>query len=355
MKNILKICSLGLAICGTVGANAQDLHFSQFYENSMMRNPALTGIFSGDFKAGVNYRSQWGNIINPFTTIAATAETRIVASRSVGDFFSFGLGAFYDKAGSVGLSTQEVIPTVAYNKAINDVHNTYLSVGFSVGYLARSVDMSKMTFSSQYIPGSGYSSSNTSGETAPFKSMQTFDLGAGVSWNSSIGQDNRANYYVGASVFHINRPSQVFNGGYSDVKMPMKWQFNGGINFVMSEKVSLALHANSSSQGAYRENIMGGILTYHSITPGLPSIFAFGIGGFYRVGDSYIPTIKLDYSNVSLGVSYDVTSSNLATGSTGTSATEVTLYIRSKYNHKTDPRDGIMCPRFESEIYSPFQ
>ena len=24
---------------------AQDIHFSQFYENSIMRNPALTGIF----------------------------------------------------------------------------------------------------------------------------------------------------------------------------------------------------------------------------------------------------------------------------------------------------------------------
>ena len=355
MKNFLKICSVGLLLGMSAGVQAQDIHFSQFYENAIMRNPALTGIFSGDFKVGVDYRNQWGNIASPFSTFAATAETRIAVNKSVGDFFSFGLGAFYDKAGSVGLSTQEVFPAIAYNKAINDLHNTYLSVGFTAGYIHRNVDMSKMTFSSQYLTGTGYSSYNASGENATFKSLSAFDLGAGVSINSSIGQDNKANYYAGVSLFHINRPTEIFNGGYSTVKLPMKWQINAGINFVMSERFSLALHGNSSSQGAYRETLLGGLLTFHGVTPGLPSIFAFSFGGFYRLDDAYIPTIKIDYSNVSLGVSYDVNSSSLATGGNSTSATELTLYVRSKYTHKNNPRDGVMCPRFESEIYSPFE
>ncbi len=355
MKNFLKICSVGLVMGMGLNTNAQDIHFSQFYENSIMRNPALTGIFSGDFKVGVDYRNQWGNIANPFSTFSATAETRVAVNKSVGDFFSFGLGAYYDKAGSVGLSTQEVMPAIAYNKAINDAHNTYLSVGFSAGFINRSVDMSKMTFSSQYVPGSGYSQYNASGENAPFKSLQAFDMGAGVSINSSIGQDNRANYYAGASAFHLNRPTEIFNGGYSTVKLPMKWQFSAGINFVLSEKFSLAFHGNSSTQGASQETVVGGLMTFHGVTPGLPSIFAFSFGGFYRVNDSYIPTVKVDYSNVSLGISYDVTSSTLATGGSSTSATEISLYIRSKYTHKNNPRDGVMCPRFESEIYSPFE
>ena len=55
---------------------AQDIHFSQFYENGILRNPALTGIFSGDYKAGVNYRTQWSSISVPFQTMLATAEDR---------------------------------------------------------------------------------------------------------------------------------------------------------------------------------------------------------------------------------------------------------------------------------------
>lgn len=214
--------------------------------------------------------------------------------------------------------------------------------------------MSKMTFSSQYLTSTGYSSYNASGENAPFKSLQAFDLGAGISLNSSLGQDNRANYYLGASLSHINRPTEIFNGGYSSVKLPMKWQFNGGINLVLSDKFSFAVHANQSNQQPYSETVLGGLITFHGVTPGLPSIFAFTFGGFYRVSDAFIPVVKIDYSNVSVGVSYDVTNSSLSTGASGTSATEISVYIRSKYNHKTDPRDGVMCPRFESEIYSPF-
>ena len=354
MKNFLKICSAGLLLGMGMNASAQDVHFSQFYENSIQRNPALTGIFSGDFKAGVDYRSQWGTIANPFNTVSATAETRILVNRSLGDYISIGLGAFYDKAGSVALTTSEIYPAIAFNKAINDLHSSYLSVGFTAGYLNRTVDQSKMTLSSQWDPISGYSSTNPSGENAPFKSLQAFDIGAGVSLNSSLGSNNRVNYYLGASLYHINRPTENFNGGYAVAKLPMKWQFSGGINFVLSDKFSLALHANQSNQTPYQETLMGGYITYHSVTPGLPSIFAFSVGGFYRLNDAYIPMVKIDYSNVSVGVSYDVTSSSLATASNGASATEITLYIRGKYVHAVNPRDGVMCPRFESEVYSPF-
>ncbi|MBC7554821.1 MAG: PorP/SprF family type IX secretion system membrane protein [Taibaiella sp.] len=354
MKNFLKIVTAGLLLGFGTKAVAQDIHFSQFYENSILRNPALTGIFSGDFKVGVNYRDQWASVANPFRTVAATAETRILTNRAVGDYLSIGLGAYYDKAGSIGFTSQEIYPAIAFNKAMSDQHNSYLSVGFTFGYLSRFVDMSKMTLSSQVVNGV-YSSSNPSGENAPFKSLHNFDMGAGVSLNSSIGLENKANYYLGASLYHINRPTQIFNGGYSTVKLPMKLQFNAGVNFIMSEKFSLALHANYSNQNPYTETIAGGYLTFHSVTPGLPSIFAFSFGGFYRVQDAFIPVVKLDYSNVSLGISYDVTNSSLATSTGGTSATEISLYIRSKYTHKTNPRDGVMCPRFEAEIYSPFE
>ena len=353
MKNFIKIFSAGILLGAGGNCFAQDIHFSQFYENSILRNPALTGIFSGDFKVGVDYRDQWGSVGTPFRTVAATAETRILVNRAVGDYLSIGLGAYYDKAGTINFTSQEVYPAIAYNKALNDMHNTYLSVGFTVGYLARFVDMSKMTFSSQVIGGE-FSSSNPTGENAPFKSLSNFDMGAGISLNSSIDVENRANYYLGASLYHINRPTEIFNGGYSTIKLPMKMQFSGGINLVFSDKFSFAVHGNYSTQSPYKEALVGGLLSYHSVTPGLPSVFAFSFGGFYRFDDAFIPVVKIDYNNVSVGASYDVTNSALATSSNGASAMEISLYIRSKFAHKNNPQDGVMCPRFESEIYYPF-
>ena len=355
MKNRLKIFAAGLMLGTTTQVFAQDIHFSQFYENSILRNPALTGIFSGDYKVGIDYRDQWGSIANPYRTVSATGETRILVNREVADYVSIGLGAYYDKAGAIEFTSQEIYPSVAFNKAINDEHKSYLSVGFAGGYMARFVDMSKMTLSSQVINGV-YSSSNPSGETAPFKSLHNFDLGAGISLNSSIDRDNRANYYLGISLYHINHPTQIFNGGYSEIKLPMKWQFAAGVSLAFSEKFSLSLHGNYSRQQPYNETVYGGLLTYHAVTPGLPSIFAFSFGGFYRYQDAFIPTVKIDYANMSFGVSYDVNNSSLstATAGTGTAATEISLYVRGRYNHKNNPRDGIMCPRFESEILYPF-
>ena len=355
MKNFFKIVAVSVVLGIGGSSRAQDIHFSQFYENSILRNPALTGIFSGDYKVGLDYRDQWGAVTVPYRTVSATAETRILANRQVGDYVSIGLGAFYDKAGSIDFTSQEVYSSVAYNKALNDDHNSYLSVGFAGGYMARFVDMNKMTFSSQYI--NGYDPTNASGETAPFKSLHNFDLGAGISLNSSIDRDNRANYYLGASVYHINRPTQIFNGGYSTVKLPAKWQFSAGINLVFSEHFSVALHGNYTRQQPYNETIYGGLVTYHGITPGMPSIFAFSFGGFYRYQDAFIPTIRIDYANLTFGYSYDANNSTLTSGGSGgttASANEITVYIRGKYNHKSNPRDGVMCPRFESEILYPF-
>ena len=354
MKNFLKIFATGVMLSSGLVSQAQDIHFSQFYENSILRNPALTGIFSGDYKVGIDYRNQWASITSPFSTIAATAETRILTNRNVGDYLSFGLGAYYDQAGTISFTSEEIYPAIAYNKALNDKHNTYLSVGMTGGYMSRYVDQSKMTFSSQYIPGAGFSTSNPTGEVAPFSSLHAWDVGTGVSLNSSLDLENRANYYLGAALYHINRPTEIFNGGYTDVKLPMKWQFSGGLNFVVSSKVSFAVHANVSQEQPYTETILGGLITFHSSTPGLPSVFAISFGAFYRVQDAVIPTVKIDYGNVSFGYSYDATNSNLASGGTGANASEISLYIRGKYAHKTNPRDGVMCPRFESEIYYPF-
>ncbi|NDC41455.1 MAG: type IX secretion system membrane protein PorP/SprF, partial [Chitinophagia bacterium] len=210
MKKFLSIVSSALVL-GSFTAVAQDIHFSQFYENSILRNPGLTGIFSGELKASANFRNQWSAISVPYSTGSASAEWRILVNRQVADYMSFGLAAYSDKAGSIDFKSQGVYPTIAYNKSINQRHSSYLSVGFTGGYINRTVDMNKMIFSSQYV--NGYDQTNPSGETAPFKSLNHFDVGAGISFNSAIGTENRANFYLGVSAFHLNRPVEAFNGG----------------------------------------------------------------------------------------------------------------------------------------------
>ena len=354
MKNFLKIVSSGLLLGLGLSSSAQDIHFSQFYENSILRNPALTGIFSGDYKVGIDYRNQWASVTNPYQTALVTGEARVLVNRNSNDYLSFGVAGTYDKAGIIEFTSQEVVGSMAYNKGLGDRHNSYFSMGVSGGYLARFVDMSKMTFSSQYVNG-GYSANNPTGENAPFKSLSNYDLAAGISLNSSLDVDNRANYYIGVSASHLNHPTEIFNGGYDGVKLPIKYQFNAGLNLVFNETFSLALHGNYSQQQPYTETVYGGLLTWHSFTPGVNSPFSFSAGAFYRYQDALIPTVRLEYQNVSFTFSYDATNSSLAsTGGSGASGTEISLFVRGAFAHRKNPRDGVMCPRFENEVFYPF-
>jgi type IX secretion system PorP/SprF family membrane protein len=355
MKKYIVLLCAGALIGKSVVSSAQDIHFSQFPEISTLRNPALTGIFSGDYKLGIDYRSQWGAVGAGYNTIAMAGETRILIDKETGDYLSFGLDFTSDKAGSINFVTNEIYPAVCYNKCMENEHNTYISVGMTGGYFSRSVDPSKMTFSSQYTNRS-YDPNNPSFENTAFNSIQNYDLGTGVSINSSFDMEGISNYYIGAALYHINHPTEIFYGPDNSVKLPLKWEFGTGFHVNIGRQWGITFHGNYTTMGPYNEEIFGGFLTWHNTPIAFPSNFAFSFGAYVRYNDaSFIPMVKLDIKNVAVGFSYDVTNNGLASTVAGTSATEITVFIKGKYNHRKDPRENVQCPRFDEGVYDPLR
>lgn len=343
-QKFTKLLTAALCVVSAATVNAQDIHFSQFYENAILRNPGLTGIFSGDVKGGVNYRSQWGQISIPFTTVLASVEMRKQVNEETGDCVSFGLTATHDKAGSIDFASLQVYPAIAYNKALEDAHGTFLTLGFAAGYIQRSTNPAKMTFSSQYQNGQ-YNPSNANGETMNFNRVNHFDMGAGLSLNSSLGARNNVNYYIGASAYHILRPKNAFNNSDAFTRLNMKWQGNLGIKAQITNQFGLLVHANYTNQAPYNEMILGGLLSYRT-TDQNAKPFTFYIGSFYRFRDAIIPTLKMDYKMYSVTVSYDLNNSGLKTASNGMGGFEISLYARGFFKRESIV-DMIKCPRFE--------
>ena len=85
-----------------IGSNArtQDIHFSQFFETPLVRNPALAGIFSGDIRVQAVYRNQWNSVTVPYKTGSFNAEYKKPVGRG-DDFLTIGGQVLYDKAGTV--------------------------------------------------------------------------------------------------------------------------------------------------------------------------------------------------------------------------------------------------------------
>src|SRR3546814_18997064 len=58
------------------GAFAQDPHLSQYYSSPLFLNPALTGMFNGEFRLSGNQKTQWGRITNPYSRTVRSEERR---------------------------------------------------------------------------------------------------------------------------------------------------------------------------------------------------------------------------------------------------------------------------------------
>src|SRR5512138_901669 len=145
MKDVLKMmimttCSLLLAGC----CFSQDIHFSQFFQAPLLRNPALAGLFTGDVRVQAVYRNQWNSVTDAYKTASLEGEYKMPVGR-MDDYVTAGLQLLYDKAGTIGWTSTHVLPAINYHKSLSKDWNTYLSLGFMGGIVNRWFDRSKMT------------------------------------------------------------------------------------------------------------------------------------------------------------------------------------------------------------------
>lgn len=342
MKKIL--LSIGCSLLCLQICQAQDIHFSQFYETAILRNPALTGTFDGDYKVAAVYRSQWSSISRPYLTGLITGEARLPVKGESGDYFTAGLLAYYDKAGSIDLQSVALYPSIAFTKYLGS-SRSFLTAGFTGGYIQRSFDPAKASFNSQYSSNGGYDPNRPSGENFADNRISNWDMGAGIAINSGA-EDNSYTYYAGVSAYHFTRPKRAFASNDDLVRLEMKWNVAAGGSVRLSEQYGVQLHLNYARQGVYNELIGGGLIGWKRISDNEsdPALAIYG-GVFYRMKDAAIPTFKLDYKQVSVTVSYDFTTSKLRPASNGAGGLEITLIQSGLFKSDKYERARTLCPK----------
>ena len=93
-QNLTRILILGLFFISLVKINAQDLHYSQFYNSQQNINPALTGIFKGDHRFTLSMRDQWRFVPVPWFTLSGSYDRQYYFPKN--DKHFLGLGAFFN-------------------------------------------------------------------------------------------------------------------------------------------------------------------------------------------------------------------------------------------------------------------
>jgi type IX secretion system PorP/SprF family membrane protein len=322
---------------------SQDLHFSQFFEAPLLRNPSLAGIFTGDYRIQGVYRDQWNSITNAYRTGSFNGEYKMPIGKS-NDFLTVGMQILYDKAGTAGLTTNEVFPALNYHKSLSDVKTMYLSLGFMGGYVEKWIDRSKVTTNNQY-DGTAYNPGIPDGETFPTPSVHYWDGSVGMSFNESFGADQQNSLFLGAAYHHLNRPRNSFYQDAQDELDP-KYVFSLGMKVAIDDYSYFTLQADRSMQGIARETIGGAMYSYKlGDFPDNPQYIA-SFGAFMRWKDAFIPVLKLEMLPLSIALSYDINISPLETVSQGRGGVELSISYIGFLARDNSAKYKMVCPHF---------
>lgn len=286
---------------------AQDVHFSQQFDNDIYLNPAQSGLGKKANRLVLQYRDQWRSVPVPYSSAFISYDRKINAGEH--QLLGAGLQLLYDRAGDGHLSTIKVSVSPSYTRFFKE-DRIGLSVGFQIGMLHRFIDSDGLVFESQY---DGVGVNNPSGEalsgtaTAP-------DLGFGVHLSSKIGDKNHV-ISTGFSMYNFHQPNLSFIENAIDNR-PSRY------NVYASSEVFVG-------QNGWSINPVLEFQRQDNVNNILPIIYAkkylkdkpmaFSFGGGYRVNDAAKMYFAYEVKDFKIGVNYDLNTSkfNDATNSIG--------------------------------------
>ena len=324
--------------------HAQDPHFSQFFSSPLTLNPAFTGKFNGSWRLAANHRDQWPSIPKAYVTTSASIDFPILKNKiPEGDVFGVGISGLSDASANNALKLNYGSVSLSYHKALDENGYNTIGAGFQGTYSSMMLEKGKLTFEDE-LQQNGFAQ----GTSAEYSSLITgnnrnyFDLNAGLLYSGSSNGEN--NYYLGVSLYHINRPKVSFkkqNGNYNDWYLSGRLTFHAGGSFPISDVVGLNVSLIQQVQNKASETVLGGALSLNANGDDEKPTNIY-IGSWVRLNDAVIPYVGLEIGGMRIGASYDINVSDLkaATGNRGGSEFSI-IYIKRPQETK-----GIPCPRF---------
>lgn len=238
---------------------AQEIHFSQFYDSPLLTNPANTGMSGDNFRVANIYRNQWPKIGEPFQTICTSVDKRInLFNQSIG----IGGLVLHDQSSSFNLAANKVLFSLSFSRIIN---NQLFTIGLQPGFVYKSYNLEDITFGTQFDQANQiFNSSLPAMESGLNDKLQYFDLNAGISWQMNIHHIIPS---AGISVSHLNVPEERFSTSSSGKRLPLKLTFNSEIKVPVTSRITV------------------NPLLFYSYTPGANE-FLIGSSGDYSLTDN---------------------------------------------------------------------
>jgi type IX secretion system PorP/SprF family membrane protein len=331
-----KLFILTSALLFTFSIQAQDPHFSQFFASPLTLNPAFTGKFDGQLRLAANHRDQWPSIPKAYVTTSASVDFSILKNKiPAGDVFGIGFSGLSDQSADAALKLNYGSVSLSYHKALDENGYNTIGAGFQATYSSAILDFTKLTFEDQ-LTQNGFT--GVTAENLNNGSNQNYvDVNAGLLYSGSSNGTN--NFYLGASVYHINRPNLSFIDKVWNLSPRMT--IHGGGAFPVSDILSLNVSAIHQIQNKASETLVGAALSAN-LNGDADNPSAIYFGSWIRFQDAIIPYVGIEIGGLRIGASYDINTSSLKAATVSRGGSEFSLI----YVKKAAQVKGIPCPKF---------
>ncbi len=331
MKTLNFFCiTLSILLIGNSMA-AQDPSFSQFFASPLNINPALTGDINGKWRVITNYRKQWNGLGNPYNTGTLSADTKIFQNlpanyKDENTRIAIGGMMMFDETMGGALKSNYASLNIAGNIRIASVDGYQsttsglghlskfkreegaehrIGVGLGIIYGNKRLDITKLNFAEQFN-GSGFDTNLPTGEGALSDMKPYISASAGVLY-SFVG--TTGNLDIGFSAFHFNKPKQSL---LSDPNQFLATRYVGHANVEAIVSGNFLVNANGIYQyqsGASYFSVGGALGYYLPTYNGHDMLINAGV--WYWSNNSVIPYVGFSYGNFQVGLTYDITTSQL--------------------------------------------
>lgn len=318
---------------------AQDIHFSNFFTNSLNLNPAMAGYMKGKLRFNLTARDQYRTVAVPYKTVSLGIDTRLHNKYSSTPPLGIGLVFNYDLAGDAHYGASQIAVPVAMHIPLNQWWT--LSPALMPGIGIHSVDYSLFRFPDQFN-GTHFDPNLITNENFEITRKTFFNMSAG--FMATFQPSSLYFYTLGYAAYNINRPNiSWFND--SDVRLPLRSLIHGMAWLQFTADFDLVPQAKVQFQRRQQEFQFGatGIKYFNN-----SSFYKCMFGLFYRAKDhdALILAIGCNLSGYEILFNYDINISQLRTASRGHGAFELTVTNIIMDGRKRTKRAAVRCPGY---------
>lgn len=305
-KRILIVITVVTIILFNHQGKAQDAEFSQFYANPLFLNPALTGAEICP-RVVLNYRNQWPGLAKSFVTYNASYDQYVNKLHG-----GIGILVNMDNAGDGILKTTQASLVYAYS--LQAAEHLFFNLAVQGTFYQKSLNWDLLQFGDQIDPQQGFVLPTS--EVPPDNTsiiQPDFSAGLMFGWKGIL--------YGGFAAHHLTQPDIAFyNENVNELPMKLTGHLgmninleSGGMGFTEDSEPKFYLAPNLlyQQQGEFHQLNAGMYIVR------LPIIVGTWFRHNFENADAIIVLAGINYQNLKIGYSYDITLSKLKSNTGG--------------------------------------